>query len=756
LTSEERLLRAIFGEKVRDRDVSLRLDGNRPGRVIAEHIVVGTGFDESPIQELPGRSFSSEDELGWTETRRITVTLAIDQPMETGDTIVGEGGASVVVCGISSGPALASAGGSTDEPDLVVAANHPWASAQGVSTLRVRLKDTALAGLETIARATGRYSVGFLQPMHGEHADGYAQVLRAPQFEWLFDRKLWQLARELFGPRCDFADSRMPFYTALTEGNRSLTSISTASDPIPASAQVNEWHQLLLTARVHATYDAGLLTFVATRDCDVRSASSGEVRLPESRNHRTGLPEPGGLFCEKIFGPERSWHCRCGKYRGRKHAGRRCERCGIDITHSAVRRVRFGHLELVAPVIHPWYADALPGWLGLTPGTVRQIVDYERWFVIDSNDPDLTPCTLLSDHEWAAIRDDQERDVRAALGAEAIELLLQRLPSSSGMAFDGVVMRRLPVLPPDLRPMIRLESGRFATSDLNDLYGRVLRRNNRLSRLMDLGAPEPIINNERRELQRSVDNLLDNERSERPFSGPDRRVLVSVAGALTSRVMRGTTARDGFLFRPVDFSASTRMIVGEVPDVDTVQLPVRLARQLFEPLLRRRQHRSRHAAGGGPAGAKPRSSGEPADAVEDDYPDELVLLAAARGPWPLFAVHFRTTHEVSLTVCPELLDMLGWDNLGKPVAVFAVLTDEARHEAVRLMPSVLAAERAAPGVPGGKHKSPFDLAGADFLRCLPDWVVQRRAFQCGLGDAFLVSGTDSSLATRSAMPDRAC
>jgi hypothetical protein len=574
--------------------------------------------------------------------------------------------------------------------------------------------------------------------MHSEHADGYAQVLRAPQFNWLFDRELWQLARELFGPRCDFVESRVQFYTALTDGNRSLTSINTSSDLIPASAQVNEWHQLLLTARVLVTYDAGRLTFVGTQDTDVQSASFGEVRRPEARNYRNGLPERDGLFCEKIFGPERSWHCYCGKYRGPNHAGRRCERCGVDIAHSAVRRVRFGHLELVAPVIHPWYAEALPGWLGITPRTVRQIIDYERWLVIESNDPDLSPGTLLTDREWAAIRHDHP-EIRAALGAEAIELLLQRLPRSSRLTFDGVVMRRLPVLPPDLRPMIRLESGRFATSDLNDLYRGVISRNNRLSRLIDLGAPEPLINNERRVLQRSVDNLLDNERSERPFSSPDRRVLVSVAGALTSKVMRGTTAREGFLFRPVDFSASTRMIVGETPGVDTVQLPVRLARQLFEPLLRGPQHRMQGAAGGGAASAKPSGSGEPDDALDDDYGDELVLLAAARGPWPLFAVRFRTTHEVSLTVCSELIDMLGWDNFGEPVAVFAVLTDEARHDAVRLMPSVLAAEPATSGVKGGQHESPFDLAGADFLRRLPDWVVQRRTFPCRLGDEFLLA-----------------
>jgi DNA-directed RNA polymerase subunit beta' len=167
-----------------------------------------------------------------------------------------------------------------------------------------------------------------------------------------------------------------------------------------------------------------------------------------------------------------------------------------------VRRVRIGHLELVAPVIHPWYTDALPGWLGLAPETVRQIVDYERWLVIDSNDPDLPAGTLLSDHEWAVIRyDHPEPDVRAALGAEAIESLLQRLPCSTGMAFDGVVMRRLPVLPPELRPMMRLESGRVATSDLNDLYRSVVSRNNRLSRLMDLGSPAPIINNDSRRVR---------------------------------------------------------------------------------------------------------------------------------------------------------------------------------------------------------------------------------------------------------------
>jgi hypothetical protein len=563
--------------------------------------------------------------------------------------------------------------------------------------------------------------------------DGQAQVLRGRHFQWLFDHHLWRLARELFGPRCDFADFRASFYQALSEDNRSLSGLdAAASDLIPASAQVHEWHQLLLSANIVVTYINGSIAFVGASDRDVLSASWGEVRKDETINHRTRKPEVGGLFCEATFGPQRSWQCRCGKYKGRQHANGRCERCGVELIPNAARRWRMGHVELVSPVVHPWRTASLPGVLGLSPDTVRKIIDYDLWLVADSNDPDVSAGTLLGHLDWLLIDHDRpELELRMELGAAAIETLLERLPDADRTAMDGVVMHRLPVLPPDLRPMVHLGSERYATSDLNHLYRGVLHRNSRLRRLIDHGAPLVIVNQARYQLQRSVDQLLDNERTESPVTAPDRRTLVSVTGALT-RVSRRLTAREGFLFRPVDFSAHTRMIVGETPDLDTASLSTRFAERLFEPLLHRRR-------------AARKNWSAVTDENQDDFADELVLVATGRGPWPLFAMRFRLTHDVALTVRPELLDLLGWEHLGEPVAVFAVLTDDARHEAERLLPSVLTATT-GPEADHGDRALPFDLSVTELLQQLPDWIAQRRTFRCTPEDAFLVGGLSSSLA----------
>ena len=290
---------------------------------------------------------------------------------------------------------------------------------------------------------------------------------------------------------------------------------------------------------------------------DIRSWSFGEVKKPETINYRTYRPEKDGLFCERIFGPERDWECACGKYKGTKHKGIICDRCGVKVTHSRVRRKRMGHINLAAPVVHIWFFKALPSRLGtllaMKSSDLEKIILFQDYVVTDPGNTPLKYKQVLSEDEYRSAVDKYGKDFTAMMGAEAIKALLEKLDlvelaaelrrdltktkskhkikeltkrlrlveaiRTSGSKPQWMVMEVIPVIPPDLRPLVLLESGNFATSDLNDLYRRVINRNNRLKKLIDLNAPEVIIRNEKRMLQQAVDALFDNGRCRRPVLG---------------------------------------------------------------------------------------------------------------------------------------------------------------------------------------------------------------------------------------------
>ena len=287
---------------------------------------------------------------------------------------------------------------------------------------------------------------------------------------------------------------------------------------------------------------------------DIRSWSFGEVKKPETINYRTYRAERDGLFCERIFGPERDWECFCGKYKGTKHKGMICDRCGVKVTHSRVRRKRMGHINLAAPVVHIWFFKAMPSRLGtlldIKVSDLEKVVYFQDYMVVDPGPTPLKPKQLLSEEEYREMREQYGTEFEADMGAEAVKKMLQRLDLAalslelrdglgktrskqkirnltkrlrlveslreSGNQPDWVVLDVIPVIPPDLRPLVLLDSGNFATSDLNDLYRRIMNRNNRLKKLVDLNAPEVIIRNEKRMLQAAVDSLFDNARCRRP------------------------------------------------------------------------------------------------------------------------------------------------------------------------------------------------------------------------------------------------
>ena len=354
----------------------------------------------------------------------------------------------------------------------------------------------------------------------------------------------------------------------------------------------------------------------------IREWSYGEVTKPETINYRTLKPERDGLFCERIFGPMKDWECHCGKYKRVRYKGKVCERCGVEITRSKVRRERMGHIELAAPVSHIWYFKGIPSRLGLvldiSPRYLEKVLYFALYIVTDPGDTPLEKMQILNEKEYAEMRERYEDDFKAGMGAEAVKELLQGIDVAqlrdeltaelegatgqkrvrllkrldvvdafyhSGNKLEWMILDAIPVIPPDIRPMVQLDGGRFATSDLNDLYRRVINRNNRLKRLLELGAPEIIVRNEKRMLQESVDALIDNGRRGRPVTGPNNRPLKSLSDMLKGKQGR---FRQNLLGKRVDYSGRSVIVVGPELKMHQCGLPKEMAIELFKPFVMKR------------------------------------------------------------------------------------------------------------------------------------------------------------------------
>ncbi|MFB3430546.1 MAG: DNA-directed RNA polymerase subunit beta' [Phycisphaerales bacterium] len=356
---------------------------------------------------------------------------------------------------------------------------------------------------------------------------------------------------------------------------------------------------------------------------DIRSWSFGEVKKPETINYRTYRPEKDGLFCERIFGPERDYECACGKYKGTKYKGIICDRCGVKVTHSRVRRKRLGHINLAAPIVHIWFFKSMPSRLGTLLGMktsdLEKIIYFQDYVVVDPGDTELTFKQLLTEDEYRAAYEKYGSAFSALMGAEAIRELIERIDLDAdaevlrndiretrskqklkdfakrlklveqvrGSVNDPawLIMDVVPVIPPDLRPLVMLESGNFATSDLNDLYRRIINRNNRLKKLMDLNAPEVIIRNEKRMLQQAVDALFDNGRCRRPVLGSSNRPLKSLTDMVKGKQGR---FRENLLGKRVDYSARSVIVVGPELKLHQCGLPKKIALELYQPFIIRK------------------------------------------------------------------------------------------------------------------------------------------------------------------------
>ena len=351
----------------------------------------------------------------------------------------------------------------------------------------------------------------------------------------------------------------------------------------------------------------------------IREWSRGEVKKPETINYRTLKPEKDGLFCERIFGPSKDWECHCGKYKKIRYKGVVCDRCGVEVTKAAVRRERMGHIELAAPVSHIWYFKGIPSRMGLmldiSPRTLEKVLYFANYIVLDPGTSDLHYKQVLTEREYQEAREKWGSSFRAGMGAESIKELLEAIDMDkeaeelkkglkestgqkrariikrlevveafreSGNRPEWMIMTVIPVIPPDLRPMVQLDGGRFATSDLNDLYRRIINRNNRLKRLLELGAPDIIVRNEKRMLQEAVDALIDNGRRGRPVTGPGNRALKSLSDMLKGKSGR---FRQNLLGKRVDYSGRSVIVVGPELKIYQCGLPKEMAIELFKPFV---------------------------------------------------------------------------------------------------------------------------------------------------------------------------
>ena len=451
--------------------------------------------------------------------------------------------------------------------------------------------------------------------------------------------------------------------------------------------------------------------------------SHGEVKKPETINYRTLKPEKDGLFCERIFGPTKDWECHCGRYKRGRYKGIVCEKCGVEVTRSKVRRERMGHIELAVPVSHIWYFKGIPCrmkmLLDMSPRELEQVLYFASFVVIDPGETTLRKKQILSDKEY---REYQEqfgpKSFRVGMGAEAIRELLceinleeleaqlrkevetfggqKRINSikrlevveafiKSGNRPEWIILTVLPVIPPDIRPMVQLDGGRFATSDLNDLYRRVINRNNRLKRLLELRAPDIIVRNEKRMLQEAVDALIDNGRRSRPVTGPGNRPLKSLSDMLRGKQGR---FRQNLLGKRVDYSGRSVIVIGPWLKMSQCGLPKEMALELFKPFVMKKLVKGGFAQN--VKGAKrmvERSAPEVWGVLEEVIKDHPVLLNRAPTLHRLGIQAFEPVlvEGRAIKLHPLVCTAFNADFDGDQMAVHVPLSVEAQAEARFLM-----------------------------------------------------------------------
>ncbi|MEG1867934.1 MAG: DNA-directed RNA polymerase subunit beta' [Clostridiales bacterium] len=506
--------------------------------------------------------------------------------------------------------------------------------------------------------------------------------------------------------------------------------------------------------------------------------SYGEVKKPETINYRTLKPERDGLFCERIFGPQKDWECHCGKYKRVRYKGVVCERCGVEVTRAKVRRERMGHIELAAPVSHIWYFKGIPSRMGLlldmSPRSLEKILYFVSYVVLDSGETPLVNKQLLTETEYREAREEYGDGFKAGMGAEAVKDMLKSLNLeslakelrdefkevtgqrrirairrlevveaflSSGNKPEWMVLDVVPVIPPEVRPMVQLDGGRFATSDLNDLYRRVINRNNRLKRLLDLGAPDIIVRNEKRMLQEAVDALIDNGRRGRPVTGPGNRPLKSLSDMLKGKQGR---FRQNLLGKRVDYSGRSVIVVGPELKMHQCGLPKEMALELFKPFVMKclvkdgLAHNIKSAKR-----MVERVRPEVWDVLEEVIKDHPVLLNRAPTLHRLGIQAFEPTlvEGRALQIHPLVCTAYNADFDGDQMAVHVPLSAEAQAEARLLMLSSYNILNPKDGHPVAVPTQDMVL-GSYYLTALSEGAKGENKCYCSFDEAFMAYQND--------------
>ena len=530
-------------------------------------------------------------------------------------------------------------------------------------------------------------------------------------------------------------------------------------------------------AKYNRINDYGSVTIALASPEDIRSWSYGEVKKPETINYRTYRPERDGLFCERIFGPEKDWECTCGKYKGIKHKGIVCDKCGVMVTHSRVRRKRMGHINLAAPVAHIWFFKAMPSRLGNLLGckvsNLERVIYFQDYMVIEPGDTPLEKYQLLTEEEYRQRRAEYGPEFEADMGAECIKKILRKLDlpavseelreelvatrskqrqkdiikrlrtvemlRDSGNTPEWIVMDVIPVIPPDLRPLVLLDSGNFATSDLNDLYRRLINRNNRLKKLLDLNAPEVIIRNEKRMLQQAVDALFDNGRCRRPVLGSSNRPLKSLTDMIKGKQGR---FRENLLGKRVDYSARSVIVVGPELRLTQCGLPKKVALELFQPfIIRRLKELGLADTIKAAKRSLERRDEEVWDILEEVIRDHPVLLnrAPTLHRMGIQAFEPKLIEGNAIRLHPLVCGGFNADFDGDQMAVHLPLSFEAQIEASTLM---LASNNIFSPADGSPIISPSQdmVLGIFYLTKNPPSIPEELPLFSSLGELFLAFG----------------
>lgn len=798
-SEEEKRLLEVAPSRLPDNtvDASLTYDGSVPGRVIAVEVHLRHKSSYPEVKAEPGKAVSrgSEAVLSEDELARVELTLAVDYGIGPGDVLCADDGVEAVVCDIAGGPSLSKALEIPIEPEVIVAPDHPWSPKTDSDALARRvslsIKSDTLLVQKVAAHSTTLRTLIHAFPMTVQEAGNRAQDLTIEDFDWLLAHEAFKVAIELIGPHSDCVEWRTRFYESQVRGDRCLQVPVAENAPNGRfitkcpSESLRHLAVLLEGAGIELTFEDGTLCFGLVSHSQMRSGSFEEVIHPETFDFRTYWPEIGGLLCERMLGQERNWECACGKYKGMEHEGLICDRCGVEITRSRVRRLQTSRFELTAPVVHRWFFKTRPSRLGNLLGmkttSLEKVIYFQDYVVTNPGDTPLRPQMLLTEEEYRAARAHYpDGEFEADMGAEAIRKLLTNLDlvelcgqlrkelaqtgskqkrkdltsrlkiaeaiHDSNQRPEWIVLDVIPVIPPDLRPLVLLESGHVATSDLDGLYRRIVNRNDRLRKLNDLNAPEVIIRNEERMLQQAVDALLDNSHLRHPVLGALHRPLSSIAGLIEREGCKEPTLLEGLLRRSVDYSACTRIVAGDTASVDHAGLPERLAWKLLEPLVVRRIRENEGTIRESLWEIRKRTE-KAYVALTEACEDVVILAAVDSSPFRVVALRPHLTKDLTLRVCPSLLDFWGWDLLGKSVRLFAILSQESQREALeKLTPSQLRKHRLRSErfkwIEQEKRKSPWYLPKDQLIRKFVRRALGQERFPLGIHDRLLLCMRD--------------